>query len=188
VPASPRWRFRRAALRELGALLPWLLLVLIANVVVGRWAGFVVLGLVIVVSAVWIGVTRSSHALRREGIAFVRLGRRGRPERWRLVLLRLTPAVLVVPLVAASTTGSSVLYVGVAVYLVMWVAGLRRAARHGRELDPMLALLGLDVAWVVEAATPTGTSGPPAPGPPPPTPAAPATPAQEPPPGTTERR
>ena len=182
MPASPRWRFRRAALRELGALLPWLLLVLIANVVVGRWAGFVVLGLVIVVSAVWIGVTRSSHALRREGIAFVRLGRRGRPERWRLVLLRLTPAVLGVPLVAASTTGSSVLYVGVAVYLVMWVA------RHGRELDPMLALLGLDVAWVVEAATPTGTSGPPAPGPPPPTPAAPATPAPEPPPGTTERR
>ena len=186
MPASPRWRFRRAALREVGALLPWLLLVLIANVVVGRWAGFVVLGLLIVVSTVWLGVTGSSRALRREGIAFVRLGRGGRPERWRLVLLRLTPAVLVVPLVAASTTGSRIFYVAGVVYLAMWVAGLRRAARHGRGLDPFVALAGLDVAWADGRPTPSGTSGPPAPGPPPPTPPAPTTPAPAPRPGTSE--
>jgi hypothetical protein len=181
VAASPRWRYRRVALRELGALLPWLVLVLVANIVVGRWAGFVVLGIIIVVSTVGLAVTGSSRALRRAGLTFVRLGTGGRPEPWRLVCFRLTPAVLAVPLVAASTTGSSAFYyVSVAAYLGMWVVGLRRAARYGRGLDPMLALTGLDVTWSTAPPTPSGTSGPPAQAPPPPTPAAPATLARAP--------
>ncbi len=173
MPASPRWRFRRVALHELAALLPWLVLVLVANVVVGRWAGFAVLGVIIAVSITWLAVTGSSRALRRAGLAYVRLGTGGRPERWRLVLFRLTPAVLVVPLLIASATGWSVLYASVAVYLAMWVIGLRRAARHGRGLDPMLALAGLDVVWSEGRRGGSGTSGPPAPAPPPGTTAGP---------------
>jgi hypothetical protein len=189
VPASPRWRFRRVALREFGALLPWLVLVLVATVAVGRWAGFVVLGGIVVVSAAWLAVTGSSRALRRAGLTFVRLGTGGRPERWRLVFFRLSPAVLVVPLLVASATGSGALvFVAVGAYVVLWVVGLRRATRHGRGLDPMLALAGLDVAWADGPPTPSGTSGPRAPGRPPPTPAAPPTPAPAPRPGTPERR
>jgi hypothetical protein len=182
VPASPRWRFRKAALREFAALLPWLVVVLVVNSVVGWWAGFVVLGLIIVVATARLAVTGSSPALRRAGITYVRLGTGDRPERWRLVVFRLAPVVLLVPLVAVSTTGSSVFYVALAAYVAMWVAGLWKARRHGPDLDPMLALAGLDVWWAGDPPTPSGTSGPPAPAPPPPSPTAPATPAPAPPP------
>jgi hypothetical protein len=180
VPASPRWRFRKAALREFAALLPWLVAVLVANAVVGWWAGILILGAVIVVATARLALTRSSPALRRAGIRIVRLGTGGEPERWRLVVYRLAPVVLLVPLVAISTTGSNLFFVALAAYVAMWIAGFRRATRHGRDLDPMLALAGLDVAWAGAPPTPSGTSEPPAPAPPPPTPAAPATPGPAP--------
>jgi len=188
VPASPRWRFRKAALREFGALVPWLVAVLVANSVLGWWAGFLLLGVVILVATIRLAVTGSSPALRKAGITFVRLGTRDRPERWRLVVYRLAPVVLLVPLVAVSTTGSNLFFVALAAYVAMWVVGFRRAVRHGRDLDPMLALAGLDVWWAEDPPTPTGTSEPPAPVPPPPTPAAPATPAPARRPGTRGRR
>jgi hypothetical protein len=182
VPASPRWRFRKAALREFAALLPWLVVVLVVNSVVAWWAGFVVLGVIIVVSTIRLAVTGSSPALRRAGITYVRLGTGDRPERWRLVVFRLAPVVLLVPLVAVSTTGSNVFFFALAAYVAMWVAGFWKARRHGPDLDPMMALAGLDVWWAGEPPTPSGTSGRPAPVPPAPSPTAPATPAPEPPP------
>jgi hypothetical protein len=177
VRAGPRWRFRKAALREFAALLPWLVAVVVVNVVVGRWAAFGLLGLVIAVATVRLAVTGSSPALRRAGITYVRLGTGGRPERWRLVVFRLAPVVLLVPLIAASATGTSALfYVALVAYVGMWVAGFVKARGHGPDLDPMMALAGLDVWWIDGEPTPNGTSGPPGPEPPPPTPAAPATP------------
>ena len=177
--AGPRWRFRKAALREFAALLPWLVAVLVANAVVGWWAGFLLLGVVILVATTRLAVTGSSPALRRAGIKIVRLGTGERPERWRLVVYRLAPVVLLVPLVAVSTTGSSLLFLVAAVaYSAMWIAGLAKALRHGSGLDPMLALAGLDVDWVGDPPTPSGTSEPPAAAPPAPTPAAPPTPAR----------
>ena len=181
MPASPRWRFRKAALREFAALLPWLVAVLVAKAVVGWWASLLLLGVVILVATARLAVTGSSPALRKAGITLVRLGTGDRPERWRLVVYRLAPVVLLVPLVAISTTGSSTLFlIAFAAYIAMWVVGFRRALRHGNDLDPMLALAGLDVWWAGDPPTPSGTSGPPAAAPPPPTPAAPATPARAP--------
>jgi hypothetical protein len=177
VPAGPRWRFRKASLREFAALLPWLVAVVVVDVVVGRRAAFGLLGLLVVVATVRLAVTGSSPALRRAGITYVRLGTRARPARWRLVVFRLGPVVLLVPLIAASTWGSAVVFaVALAAYVGLWVAGFVKARRHGPDLDPMLALAGLDVWWLDGPPTPSGTSGPPAPAPPPPTPAAPATP------------
>jgi hypothetical protein len=172
----------------MAALVPWLVAVLVANIVVGRWAGYVVLAVVIVGTTTRLAVTGSSPALRRAGITYVRLGTGDRPERWRLVLYRLAPVVLLVPVVAISTTGSNLFFVAVAAYLAMWVAGFRKARRYGTDLDPMLALAGLDVWWAGEPPTPSGTSEPPAAVPPPPTPAAPATPAPEPRRGRPRRR
>lgn len=177
MPAGPRWRFRKAALREFAALLPWLVAVIVVNVVVGRWAAFGLLGLLVVVATVRLAVTGSSPALRRAGITYVRLGTRSRPERWRLVLFRLAPIVLLVPLIAASTAGSNLVFVvALAAYAGMWVAGFVKARRHGPDLDPMMALAGLDVWWLDGPPTPNGTNEPPAAAPPPPTPAGPATP------------
>src|SRR5918997_2331123 len=121
MPASPRWRFRKAALREFAALLPWLVAVIVVNLVVGRWAAFALLGLLIVVATARLAVTGSSPALRRAGITYVRLGTRERPERWRLVVFRLAPVVLLVPLAAISAAGSNLVYVALAAYLAMWV-------------------------------------------------------------------
>jgi hypothetical protein len=180
VPASPRWRYRKAALREFAALLPWLVAVLIANSVVGWWAGLAVLGVVILAATARLALTGTSPAVRRAGIAYVRLGTGDRPERWRLVAYRLAPVVLLVPVVAIATTGSNLFFVAAAAYFAMWVAGFRRARRHGPDLDPMLALFGLDVWWAGDPPTPSGTSEPPAAVPPPPMPAAPATPAPAP--------
>jgi hypothetical protein len=177
VPAGPRWRFRKASLREFAALLPWLIAVIAVDVVVGRWAAFALLGLVIAVATIRLAVTGSSSALRRAGIAYVKLGTRDRPERWRLVVFRLAPIVLLVPLIAASESGSNLtLGVALVAYLGLWVAGFVKARRHGPDLDPMMALAGLDVWWIDGAPTPNGTNGPPGPAPPPPTPTAPATP------------
>src|SRR5918997_992656 len=174
MPASPRWRFRKAALREFAALLPWLVAVIVVNLVVGRWAAFALLGLLIVVATVRLAVTGSSPALRRAGITYVRLGTRGRPERWRLVVFRLAPVVLLVPLIAASTTGSPIVFVvALAAYVALWLAGFVKARRFGPDLDPMMALAGLDVWWLDGPPTPSGTSEPPAPASPPPTPAGP---------------
>jgi hypothetical protein len=177
VAAGPRWRFRKAALREFAALLPWLVVVIVVNALVGRWAAFGLLGLVIAVATVRLAITGSSPALRRAGITYVRLGTGGRPERWRLVVYRLAPVVLLLPLIAASAGGTTVLfYAALAAYVALWVAGFVKARRYGPDLDPMMALAGLDVWWIDGAPTPNGTSGPPAPAPPTPTPAAPATP------------
>jgi hypothetical protein len=184
VPASPRWRFRKAALREFAALLPWLVAVIVVDVVFARWAAFALLGLVIAVATARLAITRSSPALRRAGITYVRLGTGERPERWRLVVFRLAPVVLLVPIVAISATGSNLTYVALAAYVAMWVAGFWKARRHGSDLDPMLALAGLDVWWTDGPPTPSGTSAPPAPAPPPPMPATPATPAPAPPPAS----
>jgi hypothetical protein len=180
VPASPRWRFRKAALREFAALLPWLVVVLVANAVIGWGAGLAVLGVVIVAATVRLAVTGTNPALRKAGIAFVRLGTRNRPERWRLVVYRLAPVVLLVPVVAVMTTGSNLFLVALAAYVGMWVAGFVKARRHGPDLDPLMALAGLDVWWIDGPPTPSGTSGPPAQAPPRPTPAAPATPGPAP--------
>ena len=180
MPASPRWRHRRAALGEFVALLPWLVAVLVVNAVVGWWAGLVVLGLVIAAATIRLAVTGSSRALRKAGISYVRLGTRQPPERWRLVVYRLAPVVLLVPVVAVATTGSNLFFVLLLAYLAMWVVGFRRALRHGRDLDPMLALAGLDVWWDGDPPTPSETSEPPAAAPPQPTPPAPATPAPAP--------
>jgi hypothetical protein len=114
VPASPRWRYRKAALREFAALLPWLVAVLVANSVVGWWAGLVVLGVVILAATARLALTGTSPALRKAGITYVRLGTGDRPERWRLVVYRLAPVVLLVPVVAISTTGSSIFFVALA--------------------------------------------------------------------------
>jgi hypothetical protein len=172
VPAGPRWRFRKASLREFAALLPWLVAVIVVNVVAGPWAAFALLGLIVVVATVRLAVTGSSAALRRAGITYVRLGTRSRPARWRLVVFRLAPVVLLVPLIAASNTGSTTVFVvALAAYVALWVAGFVKARRHGPDLDPMMALAGLDVWWIDGPPTPNGTSGPPAAAPPPPTPA-----------------
>ncbi len=180
MPVSPRWRHRKAALREFAALLPWLVVVLVANAVVGWWLGLVVLGLIIAVATIRLAVTGSSRAMRKAGITYVRLGTREPPERWRLVIYRLAPVVLLVPVVAVATTGSNVFLVLLLAYVAMWVVGFRRALRHGRDLDPMLALAGLDVWWAGDPPTPSGTSEPPTAAPPRPTPAAPATPGRVP--------
>jgi len=164
----------------MAALVPWLVAVLVANIVVGRWAGYVVLAVVIVGTTTRLAVTGSSPALRKAGITYVRLGTGDRPERWRLVVYRLAPVVLLVPVVAISTTGSNIFYVAAAAYVAMWVLGFRKARRFGPDLDPMLALAGLDVAWAGDPPTPSGTSGPPPPAPAPPTPAGPARPARAP--------
>lgn len=182
MPASPRWRFRKAALREFAALLPWLVAVIVVDVVVARWAAFALLGLVITVATARLAITRSSPALRRAGITYVRLGTGERPERWRLVVFRLAPVVLLVPLAAISATGSNLVYVALVAYVAMWVVGFVKARRYGPDLDPMMALAGLDVWWAGAPPTPSGTSGPPAPAPPAPNPSAPATPAPAPPP------
>jgi hypothetical protein len=180
VPASPRWRFRKAALREFAALLPWLVAVLVANVVVGRWAGLLLLSLVIAAATARLALTGSSPALRRAGIRIVRLGTGDPPERWRLVVFRLAPVVLLVAVVSVSTSGPILFFPALGAYVAMWIAGFRRAMRHGRDLDPMLALAGLDVAWAGAPPTPSGTSEPPAAAPAPPTPPAPATPGPAP--------
>jgi hypothetical protein len=177
MAAGPRWRFRKAALREFAALLPWLVVVIVVNALVGRWVAFGLLGLVIAVATVRLAVTGSSPAIRRAGITYVRLGTGDRPERWRLVVFRLAPVVLLLPLIAASTTGSNVFFfLALAAYVGMWVAGFVKARRFGPDLDPMMALAGLDVWWAGDPPTPNGTNGPPAPARPEPTPAAPATP------------
>lgn len=177
MPAGPRWRFRKASLREFAALLPWLVAVVVVNAVVGSWAAFALLGVVILVATVRLALTGTTPALRRAGITYVRLGTGSPPERWRLVVFRLAPIVLLVPLIAASNAGSNVLLAGAfAAYLGMWVAGFVKARRFGPDLDPMMALAGLDVWWAGDPPTPSGTTGPPAAAPPRPTPAAPATP------------
>ena len=172
MPAGPRWRFRKASLREFAALLPWLVAVVVLNVVVGPWAAFALLGLVIAVATIRLAVAGSSPALRRAGITYVKLGTHDRPDRWRLIVFRLAPIVLLVPLIAASNTGSTTAFVvALAAYAALWVAGFVKARRHGPDLDPMMALAGLDVWWIDGPPTPNGTSGPPAAAPPPPTPA-----------------
>ena len=185
-PASldtPRRRLRRAERREFALLLPWLAAVVAATVWFGRWAGIALLVAVVGLHVTRLTVTGTSPALRRVGVRYVRLGTGAPPERWRLVLFRVGPPALLLPVAAVSQTGSNLVYVVLAGYVAFWVAAYWRTRRHGPDLDPMMALAGLDVWWDGDAPTASGTTGPPAPAPPPPTPPAPATPAPAPTPG-----
>ena len=179
---TPRRRFSRAQLRDVGLLLPWIVVLIAAAVLLGRWAGWVLLAGVLFVRAARLGATRTTSSMRRAGIRFVRLGTGGRPEPWRLVLHQLVPFLVFGVLLAVSGSLPFVFPVAAVLYLGIAVWAERRARRRGLDVEGALALVGLDVWWAGEPPTPSGTSGPPGPAPPPPSPAAPATPAPAPPP------
>ncbi len=180
---TPRRRLRRATWREFAVLLPWLAGVVAVTVWFGRGAGFVALAVLVGAQMARLAVTGTSPAVRRAGIRFVRLGTGAPPERWRLVAHRLTPLALVLVLAAVSETGSNlVVAVVLGAYLAFWANAFFTARGHGADLDPMMALVGLDVWWDGAPPTPSGTTGPPPPAPPPPTPGARATPGPAPPP------
>ena len=158
-PDTPRRRARRATLREVPVLLAWLAAVVVLAVVVDRWAGVALLLGGVGVTTVRVVQTGATGAMRRAGIRYVRLGTGADPERWRLVLHRAGPVLVVGAILALSRTGSGAFLVVFFAYMALIVAGSVKAARHGSDLEPMLALAGLDVWWA------GGLPAPAAPGP-----------------------
>ena len=158
-PDTPRRRARRATLREVPVLLAWLVAVVVVAVVVDRWAGVALLFVGVGVSTVRVARTGATGAMRRAGIRYVRLGTGADPEPWRLALHRAGPVLVLGGVLALSRTGSGAFFVVFLAYMALIVVGSVKAARHGPDLEPMLALAGLDVWWAGDPPTP------PAPGP-----------------------
>jgi len=164
-------------MRDLLFIVPLVAAAIAASVVAGRWGALAVLAVAVLGRTASVAMTGASSSMRRLGIRFVRAGTREVPERWRLVAHQLGPFLLVGVLLVVGGTAPAAFPVALAAYLVVLMAGWWRGRRLGVEVDPVLALAGLDVWWAGDPPTPSGTSGRPAPEPPPPTPAAPATPA-----------
>ena len=178
---TPRRRLSRASRRDLLFIVPVLAALIAAGVLVGRWGAFAVLAAVVLVRTAMVTRTGATPSMRRLGISYVRLGTGAVPERWRLVAHQLGPLIYVAALFVALETDPGAPVIVAVAYLLLLAAGWWRAKRAGHaDVEPMMALAGLDVWWAGDPPTPSGTSEPPAPAPPPPIPGAPPTPAPAP--------
>ena len=185
---TPRRRLGQATLRDFLLFIPLLLLVVIAGVAAGRWAGLAVLVVLLLVRSARLAVTAATPSMRRFDIRLARAGTGGRPAPWRLFGYQLGPFLLVAVLLVLLGALPAAFPIAVVVYIGVWLFGARRARQLGPDRDPMLALWGMEVAWAGDPSTPSGTSERPAPAPAPPRRPARATPGRARPRGKRGRR